>query len=98
MKQYEQDLKDAELNCNIAKRVAQRNFVKRNARAMIGDIVTDGDCTIKIKALNFYDMTCDPTTIYHGEELTKKLEPFKNGDIGTVIQSNKNFKIIQEEK
>ena len=95
MKQYELDIKNAELNCDIAKRVARRNFVQRNARAMIDDIVTDGYCTIKIEALDFYNITCDPTIIYRGKMLTKKLEPFKNGDTGTVIQSDKNFKIIQ---
>ena len=76
-----------------------QEYCEDNSKAIVGDIVTDGQSIIIVERITGM-MYCSttPDIIFKGIELTKKLKEKKSGEGGCVGQNCDSFKIIKAAK
>jgi hypothetical protein len=88
--EYREQIKQIELNCEQRKSSLAIKFAQSNCHVEIGDIVKDHASCIKVERIRFYAgiLGTLPEAAFSGPRLTKKMEPFKNGDIVNIYQSN----------
>jgi hypothetical protein len=79
---------------------AQQNldvkYIRANARAKIGNVVTDHRCSIVVERIEVGHLGWNvyPEAIYHGRRLTKNGNVYKNGATDTIY--NRNIKSVRE--
>lgn len=70
-------------------RMLAKEYVATNAKYHDGDVITDGSTIIKVTGVNVhipsFHSNTPPMYSYKGVQLTKKLEPRKDGAIGHVF-------------
>ena len=87
-KELENKISEIKRDCKEREMATYRQYVKENAKYKIGDIVTDGRDTIRIATISFHLIgTCSPSIFYYGPKLTKSGEPFKDGSLSAVFES-----------
>jgi hypothetical protein len=88
--EYIEQIKQIELNCEQRKSSLAIKFAQSNCHVEIGDIVKDHISRIKVETIRFYAGTLGllPEAVFSGPRLTKKMKPFKNGDVINVYQGN----------
>lgn len=85
-------------HANIMKIKTQ--FCVENAKAKIGDIVSDNNYTIRVRKINWFNMYSVnvPNINYFGTILTKKMVENKCGKTYCVFENTPDFKIIKKAK
>lgn len=79
--------------------ILAKRFVDINSTVKVGDIVNDSSTTIRVGTISVVRAGLrgdDPSALYQGKRLTRKLVPFKTGEAGSVYACNtpmaSNFK------
>lgn len=91
--EYRQKRSELEKEYKKKKQDLDKQFVLSNNNVKIGDIVSDENCTIRVQFLVLkYDFCGNPYLSYKGTRLTKKLEPYKSGDIAIVYKVKNHIK------
>ena len=72
----------------------QAQYIAENAKAKIGDIVTDGRGYLIVENVVISECA-DPYIYYSGIGATKEHVPKKSGETLYAHQTSKNFKIIK---
>lgn len=65
-----------------------KKYALRDNVVKIGDIVSNTVASIKVSRIYCYEYRDKPECKYYGPVLTKKGQPYKNGDSGWLAQHN----------
>ncbi len=86
-------IKDARLR---AQRDLDVKYIRANARATVGNVVTDHRCSIVVDRVEVGHLGWSgyPEAVYHGRRLTKSGKVYKNGATDTIY--NRNIKSVRE--
>lgn len=93
--EYEKRVEELSKKFHADSLALYKEYILSNTDIRIGDIVSDSTCTIRVSEIIVDKIWSRPYAGYKGVRLTKKLEPFKNGE-ELVIYNVKNH-IKQEE-
>jgi len=96
MEKLNQRLKEIEDLANRQKKEAYIEYINRVKKADVGDIITDDTDIIQVDKINYSLRYGGVTMFYTGVKLSKKLVPYKNGDVGSIFDNCNNFKIIKK--
>ena len=77
-----------EHDADLKKRAVYREYVKDNAKAKVGDIVSDTACIIRVEKICYSLYGGGLSIFYQGPQLTKMLKPRKDGSICVVYESS----------
>lgn len=69
------------------KHLAYKEFAKTSAKYKVGDIVSDGQDTIRVETISYNAYNGNVSIFYWGPRLTKKGEPYKGGGKRAVFES-----------
>lgn len=89
-------LKQADIECNNKKNQLYIKYRDDNAKAKIGDVVSNGTATILVTRVMLSIIYESMTIYYYGKKLKKNLEPYISGEHDTVSESATAFKIIKK--
>ena len=90
---YKEKLKEIDEQREKARRDLFIQYAAEQRKFNIGDIISNGYTTIVVEKFGTYVFTT-PEPKYIGKELTKKLEPKKNGGVGTIF-GNRGVELIK---
>jgi hypothetical protein len=88
--EYKSKVIEINNDCELKLKSLAKEYALSNNPYKIGDVVADNSKTIKIEKIQFTlgGLQSTPECVYTGIELTKKGEPYKNGNKRSVYQSN----------
>jgi len=71
-------------------RALAMDYASSNSSVIVGDIVTDHIGSVLVDNIKFSMSSANknPTCVYYGVELTKKMQPRKSGSVRGVWQTN----------
>lgn len=84
-------LKDLEVEYEKQKKAIIVGYCMDNNTVKVGDVFTDHIGSILVDKIQASFGYGEPCCVYHGVELTKKLEPNKRGKRRSAYQSNAVF-------
>ena len=80
-------IKAIEIEANRQKHLLYEKYAVENATHKIGDIISDGTDTIRVKAIHYSVYNGDVTIFYYGPLLTKQGAPRKDAKKRAVFES-----------
>ena len=93
--EYNEKIKIAEKNYKGSLNEIYKQYAFDLRKFKIGDIIKNNGTTIIIESFSAYKRQGFPEPVYSGKELTKKLEPRKDGNIGSIY-GNYNVELIKD--
>jgi hypothetical protein len=78
--EYHRRIDAIEKKCREKVNALNREYVMANKKYNVGDIISDSSHTIKVDNIGVSCISIHPKAVYHGPQLKKNLQPYKNGD------------------
>ena len=94
--EYNEKVKKAEKDYKETLNEIYKQFAFDQRKYKVGDIIKNNITTILIESFSTYKWQGLPEPVYIGKELTKKLEPRKDGNISHVYGNN-NVELIKDD-
>jgi hypothetical protein len=90
IEEYENKKSVIEHDYNRRLKALAMDYAFSNSSVIAGDIVTDHIGSVLVDHVKFSmsSLSGEPTCVYYGVELTKKMQPKKAGKVRGVLQGN----------
>jgi hypothetical protein len=97
-KMCDEAIREAKANRDKLKQAALNQWARDNAEYQVGDIITANDTIIQVERLIGHHSACYGSKTlyveYRGPQLTKKLQPRKDGQISSIYGDGREIKKI----
>ena len=100
-KMCDEAIREAKVNRDKLKQAALNQWARDHAEYQVGDIITANDTIIQVERLigrhSAYYGSKTLYVEYRGQQLTKKLQPRKDGQISSIYDDGREIKQLKAE-